>query len=50
MADEDQVAVAFELVASIGHDAVLRRLDRSALRHRDIDAVIVPAVGLGAEA
>jgi hypothetical protein len=48
--DQHKIAVAFELVARIGHDAILGRLDRRALRHREIDAVVLLAVGFGTEA
>ncbi len=44
MADEDEIAVAFELAAGIGDDAVLGRLHRRAFRHRDVDAVIAAAL------
>src|SRR5262245_43815704 len=47
---QHQVAVALELVARIGDDALLGGLDRRALRHRDIDAVVLLAVALRAEA
>ena len=49
MPDQHEIAVAFQLVAGIGDDAVLRRLHRGAERNGDVDAVIVAAVGLGAE-
>src|SRR3990170_7440478 len=47
--DQDEIAVAFELVAGIGHDTVLGGLHRGPLRNRHVDAVIVPAVGSRAE-
>ena len=50
VAHQHQIAVALELVAGIGDDAVFRRLDRRALGHREIDAVVLQAVRLGAEA
>ena len=46
VADQDEIAVSLELVPGIGDDAVLRRHDRGALRHGEIDAVIVVASGL----
>ena len=50
VAHQHQIAVTLQLVAGVGDDAVLGGLHRRALRHRDIDAVILLAVGLGAEA
>src|SRR4029450_10022564 len=50
MPHEDQVAVAFQLVARIGYHALFRRLDRRAFRNREVDAVILPAVRLWTEA
>ena len=44
VADQHQIAIAFELVAGIGDHAVLSCLHRGALRDRDVDAVIVAAV------
>ena len=41
VADQHQIAVALELVAGIGDDAVLGGLDRRAFRHREIDAVVL---------
>ncbi len=49
VADQDQIAVAFELIAGIGDNAVLGRLDRRAFRHREIDAVVLQAVRLRSE-
>jgi len=49
VAHQDEVAVALELVAGVGDDAVLGGLHRGPLRDRDVDAVIVSAVRLGAE-
>src|SRR5213080_2025818 len=48
--NQNQVAVALELIARIGDDAVLGRLYRRAFRHRQVDAVIRLAIGLGAVA
>ena len=48
MAHENQVAVALELVAGIGHDPVFGGFHRRVLRHRDVDAVVLLAVGRGA--
>ena len=50
VAHQHQVAVALELVARIGDDAVLGRLDRRAFGHREVDAVVLQAVRLGSEA
>src|SRR5262249_56446942 len=50
VAYQDQVSVAFELVARIGDDALLCGLHRRAFRHREVDAVIVLPVGLRPEA
>ena len=47
MADQHQVAITLELISGIGDDAVFSRLDRRALRYREIDTVIGLAVGLG---
>ena len=41
VAHQHEIAVALELVAGIGDDAVLGRLDRRAFRHREIDAVVL---------
>ena len=49
MAHQHEIAVALELVAGIGDDAVLGRLDRRAFRHGEIDAVVLLAVGLRTE-
>ena len=43
VAHQHEVAVALELVARVGDDAVLGRLDRRAFRHRDVDAVVLTA-------
>ena len=48
--DQHEVAVAPELVAGVGHHAVLRGADRAADWGCDVDPVIVLAAGLGAEA
>ena len=48
--NQNQVAVALELIAGVSDDAVLGRLHRRAFRHRQIDAVIRLAVGLCAVA
>src|SRR5947209_12129286 len=40
VADEDEVAITFELIAGIGDDAVVGRLHGSAFRYGDVDAVI----------
>src|SRR5579883_2713571 len=40
MADEDQIAIAFELVACIGDDAALGRFDRGALGQGYVDPII----------
>src|SRR5262249_33006500 len=45
VAHQNQIAVALELVAGIGHDAVFGGFDRRILRHRDIDAVVLLPVG-----
>src|ERR1700730_9741397 len=45
MPHQDEIAVALELVAGIRHRAVLGRLDRRVLRHRDIDSIILLPVG-----
>ena len=50
VAHQHEVAVALELVAGIGDDAVLGRLDRRAFRHREIDAVVLLPVRLRPEA
>src|SRR5262249_61312981 len=47
--DQHQVAIAFELVAGIGHPPALGRVNLGALRHGDVDPVIVAAVGPFAE-
>src|SRR5262249_8419685 len=49
VAHQHQVAVALELTAGIGDDAVFRGLDRRALRHGEIDAVILHTIRLGPE-
>src|SRR5450631_4250226 len=38
--NQNQIAIAFEFVSGIGHDAVLRRLYGRTLGYRQIDAVI----------
>ncbi len=50
MAHQHQIAVALELVAGIGDDAVLGGLHRRALGHGEVDAVVLRAVRRGAEA
>ena len=45
MAHQNQIAVALELAAGIGHDAVFGGFDRRVLRHGDIDAVVLLPVG-----
>src|SRR6202171_6297254 len=45
--NQNQVAIALELISGIGDDAVLGCLHRRAFRHRQVDAVICLAVGLG---
>ena len=50
VADQHQIAVTFEFVAGISNDAVIGGLDRGALRHRQIDTVVLRAVWLAAEA
>ena len=47
---QHQIAVTLELVAGIGDDAIVGGLDRRAFRHRQIDAVVLGAVRLAAEA
>src|SRR5690349_19065245 len=49
VANQDQIAIALELAPGISHDAVFRSLDRGALRHGKVDAVILHAVRLGSE-
>jgi hypothetical protein len=49
MPDQQQIAEPPQLVAGIGHDAVIRRDDRGAPRGADVDAVVMQAAGLGAE-
>src|ERR1700754_3569821 len=46
--DQDQIAVALELISRIGNDAVFGSLHGRALGHRDVDAVVGLAIGLGA--
>ncbi len=46
--NQNEIAVTLEFVSGIGDDAVLRRLDGRAFGHRQIDAVVRLAVGLGA--
>lgn len=41
MANEQQIAKAFDFPAGIGNDTILRRAHRRALGRLDIDAVIV---------
>ena len=48
MANQNQIAIALQLVAGVSDDAVFGGLHRRALGHRDVDAVIGLAVGLGA--
>jgi predicted AAA+ superfamily ATPase len=48
--DQHQIAVALELIAGIGDDAVFGRLDRRAFRHREIDAVVLQSVRRRTEA
>src|SRR5262249_11905916 len=50
MADQNEIAVALELVAGVRDHAILSRHHRGSLRHGEVDAVIVAAIGLGAEA
>ena len=50
VADQHQIAVAFEFVAGISNDAVIGGLDGRALRNRQIDAVVLRAVWFAAEA
>src|SRR6266480_3329155 len=50
MAHENEVTVALELVAGIGHGSVFSSFHRRVLRYRDIDAVVLLAVGRGAVA
>src|SRR5262245_51631644 len=50
MAHENEVAVPFELVPGVSHDPVFGGFHRGVLRHRDIDAVVLLAVGRGAVA
>src|SRR5262249_51211495 len=45
MAHQNQIAVALELAAGIGHDAVFGGFHRRVLRHGDIDAVVLLPVG-----
>src|ERR1700694_4656524 len=49
-AHQHQVAVALELAAGIGDDAVFGRFDRRALGHRQVDAVVLQAVRCRPEA
>src|ERR1700733_11681824 len=44
--NQNQVAVALELIARIGNDAILGSLHRRAFGHRQVDAVIGLAIGL----
>ncbi len=46
VAHQHQVAKPHQLVARINNDTVFRRLDRRAARHRDVDPVIAPTIGL----
>ncbi len=50
VAHQDEIAVALQLVARIGHDAVLGRPHRSALGNREIDAVTLLTIGFRPEA
>src|SRR5262249_27731255 len=50
VANQDEVAIALELVARIGDDAVVRGFDRRPLGYREIDAVVLQAIRLGTEA
>ena len=50
VAHQHEIAETLELAAGIDNDPVIRRLDRRVLRHRDVDAVIALAVGLGTKA
>ncbi len=49
VAHQHQIAVALKLVAGIGDNAILGRLDRRAFRHREIDAIVLQAIRLGSE-
>src|SRR4051794_24741449 len=49
MAPQTQIAVTLQLAARIGDHAILGGLDRGALRHRDVDAIVLAAALLGAE-
>src|SRR5262249_40616169 len=48
VADQNQIAIAFELVAGVGDFAGLGRVDFRPLRQGQIDAVVVGAVGAAA--
>ena len=50
VAHQHKIAVALQLVAGIGNDAVVGRLDRRAFRHGEIDAVILLTGRLRTEA
>ena len=50
VAHQHQIAVALELVAGISDDTVFRGLDRRAFGHGEVDAVVLQAVRLRAEA
>src|ERR1700736_1570770 len=48
--NQNQIAITLQFISGVGDDAVLRRFDRRALGHRQINAVVGLAVGLGAVA
>jgi len=50
VADEDKIALACKFVACIADDAILGGCNRRPLGHREVDAVVPPAVQRGAEA
>src|SRR5271170_6098311 len=48
--NQQEIAVAFKLVAGVSDDTILGSLHRCAFRDGEIDAVILQAVRLGSEA
>jgi hypothetical protein len=47
--DQNEITVALELVAGVGNDAVIGRLDGRPFGNGEIDTVILRAVRLAAE-
>src|SRR5262249_27902896 len=49
VADQHEVAIALQFIAGVSDDAIIRRFDWRAFRDRQIDAVVLRAVGLAAK-